>query len=103
MRKTENTRLYSNVKKGHFGIPKVIISIGENPYPYNDYKGEFGICNNAFGIEISNKEDGDNLCQVLKSQYFVEIFSCTKWTNYNIDQNMFAYFKDNFHVGLNDG
>ena len=47
---------YSNVNKGHFGIPKVIWSNGAGTYPIIDEEGQYGLTEFAYGIvnEIDN-------------------------------------------------
>ena len=48
--------VYSSEDKGHFGIPKVILSFGRHQYPYNDWKGEYGMSQICYGIKIKDKE-----------------------------------------------
>lgn len=88
---------YSNVNdKGHFGQPKVLLSFGEFQYPYNDYKGEYGMCQIVFGIPIKDKEDGEMLVKYINSEEFKEIIAATKWGVFNTDWRMFKYFKEGF-------
>jgi hypothetical protein len=87
---------YSSIDKGHIGIPKVIVSCGEVPYPYNDNDGIFGIMNNAFGLKIESREEGDNIIKAMNDERFTEILKSTKWSNFQINQKMFKSFRKDF-------
>jgi hypothetical protein len=93
---------YSNTNdKGHFGVAKVLLSFGEFQYPYNDYQGEFGMCQIVYGIPVKDKEDGDKLVEYVNSDAFKDILKATKWGAFNTDWRMFKYFKDGFWRGDN--
>lgn len=85
--------LYAKQDIGHFGVPKVICSVGRYPYPLNDYKGEYGMSQNNFGILINNKEEGDDIIKALNSEKFQTILKSTKWSNFQIEWRMFKYFR----------
>ena len=90
--------LYTNDNtKGHFGIPKVIISVGRYPYPHNDYKGVYGMSQGGFGIPIANKKEGDDIVNAINTEEFKEIIKATKWGAFQIDYRMFKYFKPDFY------
>jgi hypothetical protein len=89
--------VYSNVKHGHFNISKVILSFGEYQYPYNDYKGEYGMSQICYGLEITSKEEGDLICNALKSDLFKNILKYTKWSTFQTDWRMFKYFRRDFY------
>ena len=90
--------LYTNDNtKGHFGIPKVIISVGRYPYPHNDYKGVYGMTQGGFGIPIKSKKEGDDIVKAINSDEFKEIIKATKWGAFQIDYRMFKYFKPDFY------
>jgi hypothetical protein len=59
--------VYSKENKGHFNIPKVILSFGRNQYPYNDWEGKYGMSQSCFGLEIESKEEGDNILWIFVS------------------------------------
>jgi len=80
-----------------FGIPKVILIKGLYPYPYNDYKGEYGMTNYSFGIPITSKKDGDNIVKAINSEGFHKLISSTKWSSGFTNHNMFKYFKPDFY------
>lgn len=75
---------YSSLDKGHFGIPKVILSFNEKQYPINDYKGEYGMSQITFGIPISSKKEGDDIVKAINSDKFKEIIKATKWGHFRL-------------------
>ena len=88
--------VYSSENKRHFGIPKVILSFGRHQYPYNDYKGEYGMSQICYGLKIDSKEEGDKICEAINSAKFKEILKYTKWSTFQTDWRMFKYFKKDF-------
>jgi hypothetical protein len=92
-----NVLLYAEADKGHFGVPKVIMSVGRNQYPYNDYKGEYGLSDSVFGIPITNKEEGDAIISAVNSETFKEIIKATKWGTFQTEYKMFKYFRPDFY------
>ena len=80
-----------------FGIPKVILSKGLYPYPFNDYKGEYAMTNYSFGIPIKSKAEGDKIVSAINSDKFKKIIKATKWSSGFTDHNMFKYFKPDFY------
>jgi hypothetical protein len=88
--------VYSSEDKGHFGIPKVILSFGEFQYPYNDFKGEYGMSQICYGLKINSKEEGDKIVSAINSSKFKEILKYTKWSTFQTDWRMFNYFKPDF-------
>jgi len=88
--------IYSSEDKGHFRVPKVLLSLGEFQYPYNDWKGEYGMSNIVFGIKINNKEEGDKIIEAINSDKFKEIIKYTKWSTFCTDWRMFKEFKPDF-------
>ena len=65
-----NGYVFSNENKGHFGVKKVVLSFGEFQYPFNDYKGKYGMSQICFGLPISSKKEGDDICEAIKSDKF---------------------------------
>ena len=86
----ENTR-------GHFGKSKVILGLGRNQYPVNDYDGKYGMSLLTFGIPITSKKQGDDIVKAVNSSEFKEIIKATKWTAFQTDWRMFKYFKPDFY------
>jgi hypothetical protein len=87
-----NGFVYSNENKGHFGVKKVVLSFG-NQYPYNDYKGEYGMSQICFGIPISNKEEGEMICKAINTDKFKSVLKYTKWSTFQTDWRMFKHFR----------
>jgi hypothetical protein len=83
--------------KGHFGVSKVIINSGRYPYPYNDYKGEYGMTQNLFAIPITSKKEGDCIVEAINSEKFQEIIKASKWGIYGLDYRMFEHLKPDFY------
>ena len=65
--------VYSKEDKGQFKVPKVILSFGEFQYPHNDWEGKYGMSQICYGLEISSKEEGDNIVNAINSDKFKEI------------------------------
>ena len=84
--------------KGHFGTSKVILGLGRNQYPVNDYDGKYGMSLLTFGIPITSKKQGDDIVNAVNSNEFKEIIKATKWTAFQTDWRMFKYFKPNFYT-----
>ena len=93
----------NNNSKGHFGEPKVILSFNQKQCAHeaqNDYKGEYGMTQIAFGIPISSKEEGDKIIRVISKPSFRQIIASTKWGAFQTDYRMFYYFKRDFYKYL---
>jgi len=75
-----------------FGIPKVLLNFNERQYPYNDYRGEYGMSQLTFGIPIKSKKEGEEWIAAIESHAFEEIIRATKWGAFQTDYRMFKYF-----------
>jgi len=96
----EISYIYSNDNKGHFGIPKVILSTSRIQYNYpeqNDYTGKYGMSQSTFGIPISSKKEGDDILKAIETDSFKEMIKATKWNSGYTDYRMFYYFKKDFY------
>jgi hypothetical protein len=82
---------YSAKKRGHFHIPKVILNVNEKLYPYNDWKGEYGMSQLSFGIPIKSKTEGTKWIKTLNSKEIQDIVKATKWGSFQTDYRMFQY------------
>jgi hypothetical protein len=89
--------LYSDKDKGHFGVPKVILTESRHQYPINDYEGKYGMSDGAFGIPITSKEQGDAIVAAINSDEFKEIIKSTKWGAFRTEYHMFEYFSPEFY------
>jgi hypothetical protein len=74
------------------GVPKVLLNFNERQYPYNDYRGEYGMSQLTFGIPIKSKKEGDEWISAIESPAFEEIIRATKWGAFQTDYRMFKYF-----------
>ena len=83
--------------KGHFGTSKVILGLGRNQYPVNDYDGKYGMSLLTFGIQITSKKQGDDIVKAVNSNEFKEIIKATKWSVFQTDWRMFKYFNPDFY------
>jgi SAM-dependent methyltransferase len=92
--KNENTKNDPNTQ---FGTPKVLLNFNEKLYPYNDYKGEYGMSQLTFGIPITTKEHGNKIIKALETPAFQEIIKATKWSAFQTDYRMFSYFTEGFY------
>ena len=92
-----NGYVFSNQNKGHFGEKKVVLSFGEFQYPFNDYKGKYGMSQICFGLPISTKKEGDDICKAIQSDKFNMVLKNTKWTTFQTDWRMFRYFKKDWY------
>lgn len=99
--KNEIKYKYSNELKNYVNNKKVIVSLGRYPYPYNDYKGEYGMSCYNFGIPINSKEEGENIVKCINSEKFLNLLKVNKWGSYNIEWRMFKYFKSDFWKEFN--
>ena len=93
--------MYSSTnKKGHFGVPKVILSHNKEQYKYpelNDYKGLYGMSDGCFGIPIKSKREGDVILKAIHSPKFKKILAGAKWSLFQTPHQMFEYFKKDFY------
>jgi len=84
---------WSSKKKGHYGKSKVLLNFNEILYPYNDWKGEYGMSQLTFGIPIDSKKEGDKLVETFNSDDFKEAIKATKWGSFQTDYKMFSYLR----------
>ena len=67
-------------------MKKVVLSFGEFQYPFNDYKGKYGMSQICFGLPISSKKEGDDICEAIKSDivsspYCATYIERTPWSS----------------------
>jgi len=85
-------RFAKEKKNAQIGVPKVLLNFNEQQYPYNDYRGEYGMSQLTFGIPIKSKKEGEQWISVIQSPPFKEILRATKWGAFQTDYRMFKYF-----------
>ena len=92
------TYVYADDKKrGHFGVPKVLLNFNEQQYPVNDFEGKYGMSQLTYGIPIKSKKEGDDIVKAINTSEFKEIIKSTKWGVFQTDWRMFKYFKPDFY------
>lgn len=91
---------YACDKKGHFGVPKVILNFNEHQYSHkeqNDYEGKYGMSEISFGIPIKSKKEGDEILKAIDTNVFKTIIAATKWGAFQTDYRMFKYFRPDWY------
>jgi Fe-S cluster biosynthesis and repair protein YggX len=79
---------------GHFGVPKVIISMGTG-LAILDKDGKYGMCEISFGIPIKNESEGTKLVEKINSSEFQKLLLACKWKTVQIDYKLFKYLNIN--------
>lgn len=77
---------------------KVLLNFNERQYPYNDYRGQYGMSQLTFGIPVESKKEGDDWIRTIESPEFEEILEATKWGAFQTDYRMWRYFDRNLHI-----
>ena len=93
----------SDTAGGHFGIPKVILSVGRYPYPFNDYLGEYGMTQICCGLPISSQEEGDSLVSAFQHPVFQQVLKAIKWCTFYMDWRVFYWLRRDFAQLLGKG
>ena len=90
---------YSSVKKGHFGIPKLILGYGANPTSKLDIEGNYGTTEFSFGI-IDDIDNLPTIEKALHSEEFQKINQSVKYAttqgNPLIHPKILALFRKDF-------
>ena len=88
---------YSNIIKGHFGIPKVIWSNGAGTYPIIDDKGIYGLTQFAYAI-VDKKQNLQKIKDAMDNKKFIDLM---KYLNFKKDNKynykIIALFKKDFY------
>lgn len=72
---------------------KVLLNFNELQYPYNDYRGEYGMSQLTFGLPIKSRGEGDRIVKMINTTEFREIIKATKWTSFQTDYRMFRFIR----------
>ncbi len=87
---------FSNVKKGHFGVPKVIFSTWHDPgIPHIDYRGEYGLTQNAAAI-VDDTGNLPSIAKALNSNLFRKVMKSVQFTTHGWNCNIIGLFRRNF-------
>jgi hypothetical protein len=95
--KAKDFLAFSDYKGSFFNTPKVVFT--ECGIIHNcvvDFKGEYGITQNAIGLKITSEEEGQNIKRALESKQFKDFLPTFRWSTSRIDWRMFEYFKADF-------
>ena len=88
---------YSNEKKGHFGIPKVIWSNGAGTYPIIDENGKYGLTEFAYAI-VDNKTNLQKIKEAMISKKFINLMKYLAFKEDNkYNYKIIALFKKDFY------
>ena len=96
--KCGNRFYYSNVDKGHFGVPKVIFGRCGLFDAIIDLKGEYGLTDGAFGIIIESQEQGEMIKMALLSVKFKRILKANLYGNFCINYTVFENYRADFYL-----
>ncbi len=86
---------YSNVKKGHFGVPKVIWSNGMASSVVVDKDGQYGLTQFAFAI-VDEPENLEMIKKAMESEKFLELMQYSQGKNQRYNRRVIALFKKDF-------
>ena len=87
---------YSNLNKGHFGIPKVIFSNGSGTYPIIDENGKYGLTQYCYGI-IDIKNNLHLIKKALDNYKFINLMKYVKYTDNKYNQSVISLLKKDFY------
>ena len=76
---------YSNIIKGHFGIPKVIWSNGAGTYPIIDDKGIYGLTQFAYAI-VDKKQNLQKIKDAMDNKKFIDLMKYCSDKNENLSK-----------------
>ena len=86
---------YSNIKKGHFGTPKVIFSNGRSSAPIIDELGEYGLTQFAYGI-VDDVEKLPHIQKALSNPEFLKLISFADSGVHRYNPKVIALFRKDF-------
>ena len=89
-------KFYSNEKKEHFNVPKVIWSNGAGTYPIIDYDGKYGLTQFCYGI-VDKKENLEKIKIALNNKKFIDLMEYVKYTENKYNYKIIALFKKDFY------
>jgi len=89
-------RYAKNRTKKQFGQAKVLLNANERLYPYNDYRGKYGMSQLTFGLPIKSQLEGDAIVDRINTPRFQEMIKATKWGAFQTDHHLFEYITPNY-------
>ena len=88
--------VYSNIKKGHFGISKVIWTNGTS-YPIIDKKGKYGLTQFAYAI-IDDNDKLEKIQQAMLNENFINLMKYIMFKElHKYNYKIIALFKKDFY------
>lgn len=88
---------YSNEKKGHFGVSKLIWSNGAGTYPILDENGEYGLTEFCYAI-IDNKSNLKRIQKAMNSKEFIDLMKYLKFKkDEKYNYRIIRLFKKDFY------
>ena len=88
---------YSNEKKKHFGIPKVIWSNGSGTYPIIDKYGKYGLTEFAYAI-VDDKDKLQKIKDAMNSEKFINLMKYLTFKEDNkYNYKIIALFRKDFY------
>ena len=89
--------VYSMINnQGHFGIKKVVLPMSKYTDTFIDEKGEYGICEFAFGIKFDTLKEAEGIKKAIMSEKFKAIWQATEWICNSKEWRIFKSFKKDF-------
>jgi len=87
---------WSSVKKGHFGIPKVMWSNGQASPATLDIDGKYGLTQFAYAI-IDDMDNLKNIELAMKSDKFIKLMkNCYMSSGNRFDRKVLSTFRKDF-------
>jgi len=86
-------RYAKNKTRKQFGVSKVLLNFNEKQYPYNDYRGEYGMSQLTFAIPVESRKEGERWVKRINDKEFQELLEATKWGAFQTDYRMFSYIR----------
>lgn len=88
---------YSNIDKGHFGIPKVIWSNGSGTYPIIDKVGKYGLTQFCYAI-IDDKKKLGAIKKAMETPLFLELMKYLVFKeDHKYNYKIISLFKKDFY------
>ena len=86
---------YSNVKKEHFGVPKVVWSNGMAPSVVIDKEGQYGLTQFAYAI-VDKPENLEMIQKAMESEKFLELMQNSQGKNQKYNRQVISLFRKDF-------
>ena len=86
---------YSNIKHGHFGIPKIIWSNGNGTYPVIDKDGKYGLTQFSYAIE-DDKNNLESIKKAMNNHKFLNLMSYVQFQSHKYNYKVIGLFKNDF-------